>query len=122
MGPVETKWLQSRSRRKALVALAGLVAGAPLVGSRASAQLDPRLLKDHKRLPGLDEMMTAFDFEPVMWGLAAYGADGVRGVIEMLQTELGRYMAMCGRSRVEMLRRDVLRVHAATSPASTASG
>ena len=33
-----------------------------------------------------------------MWGLAAYGADGVQGVIEMLQTELARYMAMCGRS------------------------
>ena len=26
---------------------------------------------------------------PVMWGLAAYGADGVQGVVEMLQTELG---------------------------------
>jgi len=67
MGPAETKWLQSRSRRRALVALAGIVAGAPLAGSRASAQLDPRLLKDHQRLPGLDEMMTAFDFEPVMF-------------------------------------------------------
>ena len=40
---------------------------------------------------------------PVMWGLAAYGADGVQGVLEMLQTELARYMAMCGRTR----RRDV---------------
>jgi 4-hydroxymandelate oxidase len=58
---------------------------------------------------------------PVMWGLAAYGADGVQGVLEMLQTELARYMAMCGRSRIEMLRRDVLRVHAATTPPSTAS-
>ena len=34
---------------------------------------------------------------PVMWGLAAYGADGVQGVVEMLQTELARYMGMCGR-------------------------
>ena len=34
---------------------------------------------------------------PVMWGLAAYGADGVQGVVEMLQTELARYMCMCGR-------------------------
>jgi isopentenyl diphosphate isomerase/L-lactate dehydrogenase-like FMN-dependent dehydrogenase len=33
---------------------------------------------------------------PVAWGLAAYGADGVRYVLEMLQTELGRTMAMCG--------------------------
>ena len=35
-----------------------------------------------------------------MWGLAAYGADGVQGVIEMLQTELARYMAMCGKSNL----------------------
>jgi 4-hydroxymandelate oxidase len=55
---------------------------------------------------------------PVMWGLAAYGAEGVRGVIEMLQTELARYTAMCGRSRVDQLKRDVLRVHA-TAPRST---
>jgi 4-hydroxymandelate oxidase len=58
---------------------------------------------------------------PIMWGLAAYGAAGVRGVIEMLQTELARYMAMCGRSRVEMLGRDLLRVHGVT-PSSTVSG
>jgi 4-hydroxymandelate oxidase len=50
---------------------------------------------------------------PVMWGLAAYGADGVRGVIEMLQTELARYMAMCGQSNLQMLDRSILRVHAA---------
>jgi 4-hydroxymandelate oxidase len=48
---------------------------------------------------------------PVMWGLAAYGADGVRGVIEMLQTELARYMAMCGQSKLQMLDRSILRIH-----------
>lgn len=59
---------------------------------------------------------------PVMWGLGAYGAEGVRGVIEMLQTELGRYMAMCGKPRVELLRRDVLRVHGIAASTSTVSG
>jgi isopentenyl diphosphate isomerase/L-lactate dehydrogenase-like FMN-dependent dehydrogenase len=58
---------------------------------------------------------------PVMWGLAAYGAEGVQAVIEMLQTELARYMAMCGKPRIDMLTRDVLRVHAATPPVSTSS-
>jgi len=53
---------------------------------------------------------------PVMWGLAAYGADGVRGVLEMLQTELARYMAMCGKSRLEMLTRDLIRVHGVAPP------
>jgi isopentenyl diphosphate isomerase/L-lactate dehydrogenase-like FMN-dependent dehydrogenase len=48
---------------------------------------------------------------PVMWGLAAYGADGVQGVVEMLQTELARYMGMCGKSRLSDLDRSVLRVH-----------
>jgi isopentenyl diphosphate isomerase/L-lactate dehydrogenase-like FMN-dependent dehydrogenase len=54
---------------------------------------------------------------PVMWGLAAYGAEGVQGVIEMLQTELARYVAMCGKSNVKMLGRDVVHVHAAAVPA-----
>jgi len=67
MGPIEKKWLHSQSRRKALAALAGVVAGVPLFGSRAVAQLDPRPLKDHKRLPGLDEIVGAYDFEPLMF-------------------------------------------------------
>jgi 4-hydroxymandelate oxidase len=50
---------------------------------------------------------------PVMWGLAAYGADGVQGVLAMLQTELARYMAMCGKSNLAALDRTVLRVHSA---------
>ena len=48
---------------------------------------------------------------PAMWGLAAYGAEGVQGIVEMLQTELARYMAMCGRSHLKMLDRSLLRVH-----------
>jgi 4-hydroxymandelate oxidase len=48
---------------------------------------------------------------PVMWGLAAYGAEGVQGIVEMLQTELARYMAMCGRTHVTMLDRSLLRLH-----------
>jgi 4-hydroxymandelate oxidase len=67
MGRIEQRWRHSLSRRKAIASLAGLVAGSPLMASGASAQLDPRPLKDHKRLPGLDEMVSAFDFEPVMF-------------------------------------------------------
>jgi len=48
---------------------------------------------------------------PVMWGLAAYGAAGVQGVVEMLQTELARYMAMCGKPNLAALDRTMLRVH-----------
>jgi 4-hydroxymandelate oxidase len=49
---------------------------------------------------------------PVMWGLAAYGADGVQGVVEMLQTELARYMCMCGRPSLAAVDPSLLRVHA----------
>lgn len=59
---------------------------------------------------------------PVMWGLAAYGANGVQGVLEMLQTELARYMGMCGVSTVKALDRSVLRVHAARPRTEEVSG
>jgi isopentenyl diphosphate isomerase/L-lactate dehydrogenase-like FMN-dependent dehydrogenase len=43
--------------------MATLVAGSPLL----HAQLDPRPYTTHKRAPGLNEMFSAFDFEPVMF-------------------------------------------------------
>ena len=52
---------------------------------------------------------------PVMWGLAAYGATGVQGVLEMLQTELARYMAMCGKPNLAALDRSVVKVHGPVS-------
>ena len=48
---------------------------------------------------------------PAMWGLAAYGDAGVQGVVEMLQTELARYMGMCSKSNFKMLDRTVVKVH-----------
>ena len=67
MTHAESRWLQSPSRRKALARLAAFVAGSPLAETFLSAQIDPRPLSDHRRLAGFDEMMTAFDFEPVMY-------------------------------------------------------
>ena len=61
MGTIEDRWRHSVTRRDALLSLAGMLASAPLM----RAQLDPRPLKDHRRAPGLDEMLTAFDFEPI---------------------------------------------------------
>ena len=63
MGNIERQWQQSLSRRKALAGMAGLIAGSPLL----HAQLDPRPFTTHKRTPGLNEMLSAFDFEPVMF-------------------------------------------------------
>ena len=54
---------------------------------------------------------------PVMWGLAAYGADGVQTVVELLQTELARVMGCCGTPNLGTITRAVVRVHAASPPA-----
>ena len=60
MGKIDHRWRHSLSRREALLSLAGMLAGSPLL----RAQHDPHPLSGHKRVPGLDEMLTAFDFEP----------------------------------------------------------
>jgi isopentenyl diphosphate isomerase/L-lactate dehydrogenase-like FMN-dependent dehydrogenase len=64
-------------RRECLRALASFVAGSPLL----SAQQDP--FRDHSRVPALNELLTAFDFENVAYAkqpraaydYPAYGAD-----------------------------------------------
>jgi 4-hydroxymandelate oxidase len=61
---IDNRWRHSVTRRQALWSLAGILAGSPLL----RAQLDPRPLKDHRRVPGLDEMLSAFDFEPICFG------------------------------------------------------
>jgi 4-hydroxymandelate oxidase len=48
---------------------------------------------------------------PALWGLAAYGADGVQKVMELLQTELARDMAMCGKVNVKAIDRSLVKVH-----------
>ncbi len=48
---------------------------------------------------------------PVAWGLAGYGDTGVRTVLEMLQTELGRTMGMCGKPDLKSIDRTVVKLH-----------
>ena len=48
---------------------------------------------------------------PPMWGLSAYGADGVQTVLELLQSELGRSMAGSGRPNIQAISRDLVRIH-----------
>ncbi len=63
MSTIEKRWQRSLSRRKALAGMAGLIAGSPLL----HAQLDPRPYTQHRRTPGLNEIFSSFDFEPVMF-------------------------------------------------------
>jgi isopentenyl diphosphate isomerase/L-lactate dehydrogenase-like FMN-dependent dehydrogenase len=47
---------------------------------------------------------------PAVWGLAAYGAEGVRAVIELIQSEFARDMAMCGKLNFNSLDPTVVRI------------
>ena len=55
------------TRRRAIAKMAAFLAGSPLAGATAFGQQDPRPLFEQRRIPGLEEMVTAFDFEPVMF-------------------------------------------------------
>jgi 4-hydroxymandelate oxidase len=48
---------------------------------------------------------------PVMWGLAAYGAEGVQAVLEMLQSDLARNMGALGAPNIAGLTRATIKVH-----------
>lgn len=50
---------------------------------------------------------------PALWGLAAYGSEGVQRLLEMLQTELARDMAMCGKPTLKSIDRTVVKIHRA---------
>jgi isopentenyl diphosphate isomerase/L-lactate dehydrogenase-like FMN-dependent dehydrogenase len=48
---------------------------------------------------------------PPVWALTAYGADGVQRLLELLQTELARDMAMCGRVKLGAIEQTLVKVH-----------
>jgi isopentenyl diphosphate isomerase/L-lactate dehydrogenase-like FMN-dependent dehydrogenase len=48
---------------------------------------------------------------PPLWGLSAYGAEGVQTVMEILQNETARTMALCGRINLAAIDRAVVRIH-----------
>lgn len=48
---------------------------------------------------------------PALWGLAAFGADGVQTVLEMLQTELGRCASQNGKANIKSIDRSVVKLH-----------
>ena len=64
MGKIEDRWRFSLSRRQALASLAAMLAGSPLLYGQQDPHGD---LRNHKRISGIDEMMSAFDFEPICY-------------------------------------------------------
>jgi 4-hydroxymandelate oxidase len=51
---------------------------------------------------------------PPVWALSAYGADGVARLLELLQTELARDMAMCGKRDLHSIDRSLVKMHRRT--------
>ena len=47
---------------------------------------------------------------PFLWGLAAYGVEGVRAVLELLQSELARNMAECGKVNLKAIDRGLVSI------------
>src|SRR5882724_8505985 len=58
---LENQWLSSPTRRRALQIMGNLLAGSPLL----FGQQDP--FRDSSRVPGLNELVNAFDFEAVAY-------------------------------------------------------
>ncbi len=48
---------------------------------------------------------------PAVWGLAAYGADGVQTVLEMLQSELARSMGLSGKPNIKAIDGSLVKIH-----------
>ncbi len=48
---------------------------------------------------------------PALWGLAAYGAAGVQNVVELIQSEFARDMAMCGKVNIQSVDRNTVKIH-----------
>lgn len=48
---------------------------------------------------------------PILYGLGAYGADGVRAVLEMLQFELALAMGLCGKANLAGVDRTLVKLH-----------
>ncbi len=87
-----------------LPAIAGAVNGRIPILIDGSFRRGTDILK--ALLLGADAVLLG---RPILWGLAAYGAEGVQTVLEMAQTELARNMAMLGAPTPKALHRDMLR-------------
>jgi 4-hydroxymandelate oxidase len=48
---------------------------------------------------------------PLAWGLGTYGPEGAQQILEMLQTEVARDMAMCGKLTMKDIDRTVVKLH-----------
>jgi 4-hydroxymandelate oxidase len=82
------------------------------VGTRASILVDGGFRRGSDVLKALALGARAVLLgRPPVWALAAYGTPGVQRLLELLQTELARDMAMCGKVNLQSIDRAVVKIH-----------
>ena len=85
---------------------------AQVVGGRVPILVDGSFRRGTDVLKGLAfGAQAVLVARPAAWGLAAYGSDGVRWMLELLQNELARSFGMLGVSRPSQLTEEHYRVH-----------
>jgi len=91
---------------------------ADMVGSGLPVYLDGSVRRGTDVLKALSQGAAgAVVSRPAMWGLASHGAEGVRTVLELLQSELARNMVTVGRPTLARIDRTLVTIH---KPAGTA--
>jgi 4-hydroxymandelate oxidase len=84
------------------------------VGGRIPVLVDGGFRRGSDIFKGLSLGATAVMVSrPAMWGLAAYGAEGVQTILEMLQGEVGRDMGHAGTPNLKAINRTLVKVHRA---------
>jgi len=102
-----------RNRGDVAAPIEVLPAIAEAVAGKAPILIDGSFRRGSDILKGLALGARAIMLgRPVLWALAAYGSAGVQTLLGMLQTELARDMAMCGKPDLKSLDPSVVKIHA----------
>lgn len=105
-------WVSNHGARQLDTAIAGVEALpeiAAAIGDRALVVVDGGVRRGIDVLKGLalGADLVAVG-RPVIWGVAAAGAEGVQHVLEILRTELSLAMALAGCRRIEEITSDLV--------------
>ena len=90
----------------------GLPAIADAVGGKATILIDGGFARGSDVLKALAlGAQGVLMGRPPLWGLSAYGSDGVKSLIQLIQNELARDMVMCGLVNIAAITRAAVTIH-----------
>jgi 4-hydroxymandelate oxidase len=106
---ISNSWLSANGMASSIKMLPSI---ADAVGGKVPILIDGSFRRGSDIFKALAYGATAVMLgRPVVWGLAAYGPEGAQQVLEMLQTEVARDMAHCGRLTIKDIDRTVVKLH-----------